>query len=98
MSEQVLINKVSFEYVLPSGQTIDVIAQGHIVDEQEVCDLILNFFDMEGEPIEVIFHQEVFEDIEQEAIFHFISLNQEVISVDTFINNSNKLGSKYDVK
>jgi len=87
---------VEFEYVMPSGQTIDVIATANLIEDKEITDLTFHFYDTEGEPLEVIFDKDVFEDIEANALIHFQLVNDSLMGVDTFIANTHYMGKEYD--
>jgi len=62
-----LMYKTSFIYTLPSSQDVYVYATAKEITPSYLEGLEISFFSMEGDPIDLIYSREVFEDIEDQV-------------------------------
>lgn len=76
---------VRFEYVFPSGQTIEIQAEASLSEENLITDLTLQFFNLDGELMDVNFNREAFEQVEDEAIAHLTGMFVDNVPVDSYM-------------
>jgi hypothetical protein len=67
MEAKSMLHKVSFMYTMPSGQDTWVYATATEVTTSYLEGLELSFFSLEGDPLDMLYSREVFEEVEDIA-------------------------------